>query len=98
MAIESINTASVMPKVTLSETAKTDNAAGAGNTFTQMLDSMSDVQSNAQNSFSNLLTTGEGNASDVLIQMKKAESEMKTAAVIRDNVIESYKQLLNMQV
>ncbi|CAM2362633.1 flagellar hook-basal body complex protein FliE [Listeria seeligeri] len=98
MAMESINTASVMPKVTLAETAKTDNAAGAGNTFTQMLDSMSDVQSNAQNSVSNLLTTGEGNASDVLIQMKKAESEMKTAAVIRDNVIESYKQLLNMQV
>lgn len=98
MAIESINAASVLPKVTLGETAKTDNAAGAGNTFTQMLDSMSDTQSNAQTSVSNLLTTGEGNARDVLIQMKKAESEMKTAAVIRDNVIESYKQLLNMQV
>ncbi|EDN9972458.1 flagellar hook-basal body complex protein FliE [Listeria monocytogenes] len=98
MAIESINAASVLPKVTLGETAKTDNATGAGNTFTQMLDSMSDTQSNAQTSVSNLLTAGEGNASDVLIQMKKAESEMKTAAVIRDNVIESYKQLLNMQV
>ncbi|MCD1761704.1 flagellar hook-basal body complex protein FliE [Listeria monocytogenes] len=98
MAIESINAASVLPKVTLGETAKTDNATGAGNTFTQMLDSMSDTQSNAQTSVSNLLTTGEGNASDVFIQMKKAESEMKTAAVIRDNVIESYKQLLNMQV
>ncbi|EAC4171887.1 flagellar hook-basal body complex protein FliE [Listeria monocytogenes] len=98
MAIESINAASVLPKVTLGETAKTDNATGAGNTFTQMLDSMSDTQSNAQTSVSNLLTMGEGNASDVLIQMKKAESEMKTAAVIRDNVIESYKQLLNMQV
>ncbi|MGJ6213677.1 flagellar hook-basal body complex protein FliE [Listeria monocytogenes] len=98
MAIESINAASVLPKVTLGETAKTDNATGAGNTFTQMLDSMSDTQSNAQTSVSNLLTTGEGNVSDVLIQMKKAESEMKTAAVIRDNVIESYKQLLNMQV
>ncbi|EAF1783835.1 flagellar hook-basal body complex protein FliE [Listeria monocytogenes] len=98
MAIESINAASVLPKVTLGETAKTDNATGAGNTFTQMLDSMSGTQSNAQTSVSNLLTTGEGNASDVLIQMKKAESEMKTAAVIRDNVIESYKQLLNMQV
>ncbi|EAE1964427.1 flagellar hook-basal body complex protein FliE [Listeria monocytogenes] len=98
MAIESINAASVLPKVTLGETAKTDNATGAGNTFTQMLDSMSDTQSNAQTSVSNLLTTGEGNASDVLIKMKKAESEMKTAAVIRDNVIESYKQLLNMQV
>lgn len=67
MAIESINAASVLPKVTLGETAKTDNATGAGNTFTQMLDSMSDTQSNAQTSVSNLLTTGEGNASDVLI-------------------------------
>ncbi|EAC3183406.1 flagellar hook-basal body complex protein FliE, partial [Listeria monocytogenes] len=57
MAIESINAASVLPKVTLGETAKTDNAAGAGNTFTQMLDSMSDTQSNAQTSVSNLLTT-----------------------------------------
>ncbi|MBC8921398.1 flagellar hook-basal body complex protein FliE, partial [Escherichia coli] len=65
MAIESINAASVLPKVTLGETAKTDNATGAGNTFTQMLDSMSDTQSNAQTSVSNLLTTGEGNASDV---------------------------------
>lgn len=43
MAIESINAASVLPKVTLGETAKTDNATGAGNTFTQMLDSMSDT-------------------------------------------------------
>lgn len=98
MAIESISTANVLPKITLGETAKPESVTGAGNTFTQMLDSMSDTQSNAQTSVSNLLTTGEGNASDVLIQMKKAESEMKTAAVIRDNVIESYKQLLNMQV
>ncbi|WP_289628189.1 flagellar hook-basal body complex protein FliE [Listeria ilorinensis] len=66
--------------------------------FTTLFDQMSGAENSAQNAVYKLLTTGEGNASDVLIQMKSVESQMKTAAVVRDNVIENYKQLLNTQI
>ncbi|MFD3446006.1 flagellar hook-basal body complex protein FliE [Microbacteriaceae bacterium 4G12] len=66
--------------------------------FINLLDNMTQTQNNAQSAIYNLLTKGEGEPQEVLIQQMKAESQMKTAAVIRDNVIENYKQLLNMQI
>ncbi|WP_099222104.1 flagellar hook-basal body complex protein FliE [Listeria costaricensis] len=71
---------------------------GGADQFAALFDQMSGAENSAQNAVYKLLTTGEGNASDVLIQMKSVESQMKTAAVVRDNVIENYKQLLNTQI
>ncbi len=70
----------------------------SSSTFAQMLDFLNETQNSAQDSVYNLITTGEGDLSEVLIELQQAESKMKTAAVIRDNVIESYKQLMNMQL
>jgi len=63
-----------------------------------MLNSMNTTQNNAQNSVYNLLTTGEGDASQVLLQLEQAKSQMKTASVIRDDLVQSYKQLMNTQM
>ncbi|AWC32327.1 flagellar hook-basal body complex protein FliE [Bacillus cytotoxicus] len=69
-----------------------------GKKFIELLEDMNQTQNNAQTAVYDLLTKGVGETHDVLIQQKKAESQMKTAAVIRDNLIENYKQLLNMQI
>ncbi|PFJ17240.1 flagellar hook-basal body complex protein FliE [Bacillus cereus] len=69
-----------------------------GKSFIDLLEDMNQTQNNAQTAVYDLLTKGVGETHDVLIQQKKAESQMKTAAVIRDNLIENYKQLINMQI
>ena len=58
---------------------------------------MNQTQNNAQTAVYDLLTKGVGETHDVLIQ-QKAESQMKTAALVRDNLIENYKSLINMQI
>lgn len=69
-----------------------------GKKFIDLLEDMNQTQNNAQTAVYDLLTKGVGETHDVLIQQKKAESQMKTAAVVRDNLVENYKQLLNMQI
>ena len=78
------------------ENKKTES--GSESLFSQMLNSMNTTQNNAQNSVYNLLTTGEGDASQVLLQLEQAKSQMKTASVIRDDLVQSYKQLMNTQM
>ncbi|MCP8968843.1 flagellar hook-basal body complex protein FliE [Ectobacillus ponti] len=69
-----------------------------GKAFIDLLEGMDTTQNGAQKAVYDLLVNGKGDAHEVLIQQKKAESQMKTAAVIRDNLIEGYKQLLNTQL
>ncbi|AWC28298.1 MULTISPECIES: flagellar hook-basal body complex protein FliE [Bacillus cereus group] len=69
-----------------------------GKRFIDLLEDMNQTQNNAQTAVYDLLTKGVGQTHDVLIQQKKAEAQMKTAAVVRDHLIENYKQLLNMQI
>lgn len=69
-----------------------------GKKFIDLLEEMNQTQNNAQTAVYDLLTKGVGDTHEVLIQQKKAESQMKTAAVVRDNLIENYKQLMNMQI
>lgn len=70
----------------------------SGSSFASMLDALNETQNSAQNSVYNLITTGEGDLAQVLIELQQAESKMRTVSVIRDNVIENYKQLINTQV
>ncbi|MEI4830586.1 flagellar hook-basal body complex protein FliE [Bacillus sp. FJAT-53711] len=77
---------------------KTSSTSVEGKQFIDLLEEMNQTQNNAQTGVYDLLTKGIGNTNDVLIQQKKAESQMKTAAVVRDNLIENYKQLMNMQI
>lgn len=69
-----------------------------GEKFIDLLEDMNQTQNNAQTAVYDLLTKGVGETHDVLIQQKKAESQMKTAALVRDNLIENYKSLINMQI
>ncbi|MDC2865754.1 MULTISPECIES: flagellar hook-basal body complex protein FliE [unclassified Bacillus (in: firmicutes)] len=69
-----------------------------GKKFINLLEEMNQTQNNAQTAVYDLLTKGVGDTHEVLIQQKKAESQMKTAAVVRDNLIENYKQLMSMQI
>ncbi|MFS8351170.1 flagellar hook-basal body complex protein FliE [Bacillus nitratireducens] len=69
-----------------------------GRKFIDLLEDMNKQQNNAQTAVYDLLTKGIGETHDVLIQQKKAESQMKTAALVRDNLIENYKSLINMQI
>ncbi|MFL0490007.1 MULTISPECIES: flagellar hook-basal body complex protein FliE [Bacillus] len=73
-------------------------SAASGKKFIDLLEDMNQTQNNAQTAVYDLLTKGVGETHDVLIQQKKAESQMKTAALVRDNLIENYKSLINMQI
>lgn len=68
-----------------------------GKKFIDLLEDMNQTQNNAQTAVYDLLTKV-GETHDVLIQQKKAESQMKTAALVRDNLIENYKSLINIQI
>lgn len=74
------------------------NSAVEGKKFIDLLEDMNQTQNNAQTAVYDLLTKGVGETHEVMIQQKKAESQMKTAAVVRDNLIENYKQLMSMQI
>lgn len=74
------------------------NLCSRGKKFIDLLEDMNQTQNNAQTAVYDLLTKGVGETHDVLIQQKKAESQMKTAALVRDNLIENYKSLINMQI
>ncbi|UOY93386.1 flagellar hook-basal body complex protein FliE [Ectobacillus sp. JY-23] len=69
-----------------------------GKQFLSLLNEMTQTQNANQVATYNLITKGEGEASQVLISQMKAESQMKTAALVRDNIIENYKQLMNTQL
>ncbi|WP_439875611.1 flagellar hook-basal body complex protein FliE [Bacillus mycoides] len=69
-----------------------------GKKFIDLLEDMNKTQNNTQTAVYDLLTKGVGETHDVLIQQKKAESQMKTATLVRDNLIENYKSLINMQI
>lgn len=79
-------------------TQKPSSQAIEGKKFIELLEDMNQTQNNAQNAVYNLLTHGVGETHEVLMQQKKAESQMKTAALVRDNLIENYKQLMSMQI
>lgn len=101
MNINNISTRSLFAPITQpflqTESVKTAKAT-EGKAFIDLLNGMDEKQNAAQAAVYNLLTKGEGEVDDVLIQQQKAESQMKTAAVVRDNIIENYKQLMNMQI
>ncbi|MFX3622728.1 MAG: flagellar hook-basal body complex protein FliE [Ectobacillus sp.] len=82
----------------LAEAPKTTVPAAEGKRFINLLNEMTSTQNGAQEAVYNLLTKGQGQAHEILIQQMKAESQMKTASVIRDNLIENYKQLMNTQI
>ena len=69
-----------------------------GKKFIDLLEDMNQTQNNAQTAVYDLLTKGVGETYDVKKKKKKAESQMKTAALVRDNLIENYKSLINMQI
>lgn len=77
---------------------KSTGSSNFSNMLQDTLQSMETTQVKSQNSIQRLLTTGEGNAHEVLIGMNKAESQIKTAAVVRDKLIENYQQIMNMQI
>ncbi|ENQ3080319.1 TPA: flagellar hook-basal body complex protein FliE [Bacillus pseudomycoides] len=77
---------------------KTSSVPVEGKTFIDLLEGMNQTQNHAQTAVYDLLTKGVGETHEVMIQQKKAEAQMKTAAVIRDNLIENYKQLMSMQI
>lgn len=82
---------------------KVDGVSGKGNAnFGDMLkgslSSMESTQVESQNSIQRLLTTGEGNAHEVIIAMNAAESQIKMASVVRDKLVENYQQIMNMQI
>lgn len=93
-----IDQASLLNFNPISLSAPPVSAANEGKQFIALLNEMTQTQNDSQQAAYNLLTKGEGEANQVFIQQIKAESQMKTAAVIRDNVIENYKQLMNMQM
>lgn len=98
MNIQPVSSASSFGEIQPITTPKTSSSAVEGSKFIDLLEDMNQTQNDAQNAVYNLLTKGEGETHEVLIQQKKAESQMKTAAVVRDNLIENYKQLMSMQI
>lgn len=98
MKIQPISYPQLFGEIQPITTPKTSSQSVEGKKFIELLEDMNQTQNNAQNAVYDLLTKGVGETHEVLMQQKKAESQMKTAALVRDNLIENYKQLMSMQI
>lgn len=80
------------------DTANVKGGTNFGDMLKGSLTSLESTQVASQNSMQRLLTTGEGNAHEVIIAMNAAESQIKMASVVRDKLVENYQQIMNMQI
>ena len=66
--------------------------------FEESIESLEGSQVESQNTITELLRTGEGDSTQAIIEMNKATSEIKMAAVVRDKLIENYQTIMNIQI
>lgn len=102
MAIQSVGVESVMKPLNLNLLNQSEKASDEKkSTFEGMLSTIQkidDTQKASQSSVTKLLTTGEGSTHEVLMAMEKAKSQVKTAAMVREKLVDGYQQIMNMQI
>lgn len=69
--------------------------------FGNMLETIGNIEkrySETQNMSYDNLINGQGSTHDMLINLQKATSEIKTLGVVRDKFVEGYQQIMSMQL
>lgn len=77
---------------------KNVNSSNFGDKFLEMVDSTEKNQKTVQTKVYELLTEGKGNSHDVIVSLQRADSQIKTMSVVRDKVVEGYKEIMRMQL
>jgi flagellar hook-basal body complex protein FliE len=69
-----------------------------GQTFTQLLDSLNQSQTNADNMVSQLANGGDVDIHDVMIATEENDVNFRVALAIRDRLVDAYRQVMQMNV
>lgn len=81
------------------------NMVGLGETkkeeFKSLLDTVGGIekyQLEAKSTIYNSLVSGEGSTHNVVMAMQKAESQIKTASMVRDKLVQAYQEIMRVQL
>ncbi len=78
---------------------KTDaNEASFGDTLTQAMNKVNDMQKNADKQMQAMATGEQTNISEVMIAAEKADIALKLMMSVRNKVIDAYQEVMKMQV
>jgi flagellar hook-basal body complex protein FliE len=69
-----------------------------GQTFTQLLDSLNQSQTNADNLVTQMANGGDVDLHDVMIATEENDVNFRVALAIRDRLVDAYRQVMQMNV
>ncbi len=76
----------------------TSNTQSPGQTFTQLLDSLNQSQTNADNLVTQMANGGDVDLHDVMIANEENDVNFRVALAIRDRLVDAYRQVMQMNV
>lgn len=85
----------------LNPISKSPQSSEKKQAFENVLDTIGAIEKNqieTKNSVTNLLKYGQGSTHDVLMAMQKAEGTIKTAAMVRDKLVQAYQEIMRTQL
>ncbi|OOP57648.1 MAG: flagellar hook-basal body complex protein FliE [Candidatus Brocadia carolinensis] len=85
-------------KETVNSIEEQDQGASFKTTLSSFLNEVNDLQAKANESIENLATGKVGNVHEVMIAMAKAEVSFKFMMETRNKLVETYKEVMRMQV
>lgn len=101
MAIQGITATSVINSVASSAptaAAPSSKVSGFGDLLSGMVNQANDQQINADTAMEKLVTGEESNFQDVALSMAKADISFQFVMEIRNRLIDSYQEIMRMQV
>lgn len=98
-AIAAVAATAFVPPVAPTATASATSASSTGNSaFSQGLDQLQGLQTNADDLSSQLATGTLGNISDYTIAATKDSLAVSLTAAVRDKAVDAYNSIMNMQI
>ena len=85
-------------KELLNSIEKQEQGASFKNTLSSFLDEVNDLQLKANESIENLATEKVKNVHEVMVAMAKAEVSFKFMMEARNKLVETYKEVMRMQI
>jgi flagellar hook-basal body complex protein FliE len=76
----------------------TSNTQSPGKTFNQLLDSLNQSQTNADNLVTQMANGGDVDLHDVMIATEENDVNFRVALAIRDRLVDAYRQVMQMNV
>jgi flagellar hook-basal body complex protein FliE len=97
-SISSLNLGSITPLEQSSNRKKTSALDQVGESFSNVLNSLSESQANSDNLLQTLATGGDVDLHTVAIASEENDVNFRVAMAIRDKLVDAYREVMRMSV